>query len=76
MVLVRFPDTNPSRLQMWRLLVLLTAIDLTLAVLRRDKACVNGEKENEQCFCKDGWTGALCHRRMNCDGYERETNGS
>lgn len=61
---------------MWRLLVLLTAIDLTLAVLRRDKACVNGEKENEQCFCKDGWTGALCHRRMNCDGYERETNGS
>ncbi|KAK6743782.1 hypothetical protein RB195_010836 [Necator americanus] len=53
---------------------LLTAC--TLAVPRLNKSCVNGELDGERCFCKDGWTGVKCHRRMNCDGYERSTNGS
>nr|CDJ89312.1 Protein F40A3.2 [Haemonchus contortus]CDJ94416.1 tenascin-like [Haemonchus contortus] len=48
----------------------------TVAVLKRSKPCVNGELENDLCFCRDGWTGASCHRRMNCDGFEREPNGS
>ncbi|PIO62756.1 hypothetical protein TELCIR_15672, partial [Teladorsagia circumcincta] len=51
-------------------------IVLTVAVLQKHKPCVNGELENDQCYCRDGWTGASCHRRMNCDGYEREANGS
>ncbi|RCN51429.1 EGF-like domain protein [Ancylostoma caninum] len=48
----------------------------SFAVLRKNKSCVNGELEGDRCFCKDGWTGVLCHRRMNCDGFERHSNGS
>ncbi|WKX98231.1 hypothetical protein Q1695_013702 [Nippostrongylus brasiliensis] len=56
--------------------VFASLIDFTMAALRRNKPCVHGELENDLCYCKDGWTGASCHRRMNCDGYEREKNGS
>lgn len=67
-------------------LLILSLVD---CALRRHKPCVNGEQEGtffslnlqkkslgEKCFCKDGWTGAMCHRKMNCEGYERRGNGS
>ncbi|VDM56911.1 unnamed protein product [Angiostrongylus costaricensis] len=61
---------------MLRHIFILMLIDLMEAVLRKNKPCINGELEGGLCYCRDGWTGASCHRRMNCDGFEREPNGS
>uniref|UniRef100_A0A1I7XQJ4 EGF-like domain-containing protein n=1 Tax=Heterorhabditis bacteriophora TaxID=37862 RepID=A0A1I7XQJ4_HETBA len=49
---------------------------MVFAGLRKRKPCVNGSPEGDRCYCIDGWTGAFCHRRMNCNGFERKDNGS
>ncbi|CAB3397107.1 unnamed protein product [Caenorhabditis bovis] len=57
---------------------LLTAllIALVACVLRKKKPCINGTPEGDKCFCIEGWTGNLCHRKMMCAGYDRLQNGS
>ncbi|CAJ0941334.1 unnamed protein product, partial [Mesorhabditis belari] len=40
------------------------------------KKCVNGTLANGICLCDFGYTGTMCHRKMNCDTLERLPNGS
>ncbi|CAL2044459.1 unnamed protein product [Caenorhabditis brenneri] len=58
--------------------ILLSAILIVLvaSVLRKKKPCINGTPEGDRCFCVEGWTGTLCHRKMMCAGFERLQNGS
>ncbi|CAI4232501.1 unnamed protein product [Auanema sp. JU1783] len=48
----------------------------TAAAARKRKPCINGDQDGDKCYCFDGWTGALCHRKMNCEGFERLETGS
>ncbi|KJH53048.1 hypothetical protein DICVIV_00733 [Dictyocaulus viviparus] len=63
-------------LQMLRYIMMLMVFKIAETVLKRNKPCLNGELDGNLCYCRDGWTGASCHRRMNCDGFERKPNGS
>ncbi|UMM32380.1 hypothetical protein L5515_006197 [Caenorhabditis briggsae] len=62
-----------------RILLLSSAILFSIVVangLRKLKPCINGEPKGDRCLCNEGWTGTLCHRTMQCAGFERLQNGS
>jgi hypothetical protein len=38
--------------------------------------CVNGTEVNGACFCNAGYVGTHCEKKMYCNSYERNLNGS
>ncbi|KAI6235959.1 EGF-like domain-containing protein [Aphelenchoides besseyi] len=59
------------------LFLCLSVTSLTDQSTKSSSLCYNGKRDARGvCICDQGYTGRLCERKMNCAGYERQSNMS